>query len=357
MRTYLIKCMKGILGIAVASVCISFAAGAGRAAAGEYTAGAAVSPDVTGNPTAAGSPSPVSSYSPESSADAEKVSITFTRSKAKLKAGQSFKYKVKLTGTDEAVKWSVDKKECAKITKNGKMTALKPGNVIVTAAAGNEIATVNVKIKSQPAHIIAIDAGHQARGDSSTEPVGPGASTKKAKVAGGTSGVVTHVPEYKLTLAVAKKLKSELVSRGYKVVMIRTKNNVNISNKERAVKANKTADICIRLHADGVNNSSISGASALYPSKANKYIPKLSPSSRKLSECVLNAMCDKTKTKNRGLSARDDLTGTNWSKIPVTLIEMGFMTNPAEDRRMKDEDFQKKLAAGMADGIDNYYRD
>jgi N-acetylmuramoyl-L-alanine amidase len=137
--------------------------------------------------------------------------------------------------------------------------------------------------------------------------------------------------------------------------MIRTTNNVNISNKERALKANEESDIYIRLHADASGSSSVSGATALCPSSSNRYISKLSPACKKLSKCVIDAMCKKSGTKNRGLSARDDLTGTNWSKIPVTLIEMGFMTNPAEDRKMQDSDHQILLAEGMADGIDEYF--
>lgn len=203
--------------------------------------------------------------------------------------------------------------------------------------------------------VIAIDAGHQSRANSSTEPIGPGSSTKKAKVSSGTAGVSTKLPEYKLTLAVAKKLKKELTSRGYKVVMIRTKNDVNISNKERALKANKKADICIRLHADGVNNSAVSGASAHCPSPKNKYVGKLSAKSKKLSDYVLSGMCKESGAKSRGVYLRDDLTGTNWSTIPVTLIEMGFMTNPSEDKKLSSSSYQKKLAKGMAIGVDRYF--
>lgn len=203
---------------------------------------------------------------------------------------------------------------------------------------------------------VAIDAGHQARGDSSTEPVGSGSSTKKAKVAGGATGVSSKVPEYKMTLNVAKKLKKELTSRGYEVYMIRSSNDVNISNKERAQRANKSgADIYIRLHGDSSTSSGVRGASGLYPSSSNPYVGKLSKSSKRLTKNILSTYCKKTGIRNRGCVVRNDLTGTNWSKIPVTLIEMGFMSNPTEDRNMQNSKFQNKMAKGIANGIDKYF--
>ena len=189
--------------------------------------------------------------------------------------------------------------------------------------------------KTKKTYKIAIDAGHQAKGNSKTEPIGPGAKKRKAKVASGTQGVKTRVPESKLTLQIALKLEKELKKRGYKVYMIRRKQNVNISNKQRAIRANKSgADICIRLHADAAG-SRVRGASVLYPSKKNRYVGKLSNKSKKLSKNILDSYCKSTKFKKRGLSKRDDLTGTNWSKIPVALIEMGFMTNKPKINRCR----------------------
>ena len=74
-----------------------------------------------------------------------------------------------------------------------------------------------------------------------------------------------------------------------------------------------------------------------------------------LSKAIMNTYCKETGINNRGCVQRDDLTGTNWSTVPVTLIELGFMTNPSEDRYMQSATGQKAMAKGLADGIDDYY--
>lgn len=71
--------------------------------------------------------------------------------------------------------------------------------------------------KTKKTYKIAIDAGHQGKGNSKTEPIGPGAKMRKPKVAYGTQGVKTKVPESKLTLQIALKLEKELKKRGYDV--------------------------------------------------------------------------------------------------------------------------------------------
>lgn len=205
--------------------------------------------------------------------------------------------------------------------------------------------------------VIVIDAGHQTRAMSATEPIGPGSSQRKAKVTGGASGCVTHLPEYKLNLQVAKKLQKELVKRGYKVIMVRTKNNVRMSNVQRAKVANKyKADAFIRIHANSAGSSSVKGALTLAPASNNRYMTKANrKASQKLSKKVLKAMCKTTGAKNRGVMYTNSMTGINWCKVPVTIVEMGFMSNPSEDRKMAKASYQKKIVKGIADGIDNFF--
>ncbi|MCH5264960.1 MAG: N-acetylmuramoyl-L-alanine amidase [Lachnospiraceae bacterium] len=206
--------------------------------------------------------------------------------------------------------------------------------------------------------VIVIDAGHQSHANSAQEPIGPGASQKKAKVTGGATGRATGLPEYKLNLQVAKKLKKELINRGYEVIMVRTKNNVNMSNAERAKVANRNkADAFIRIHANSSSSSSVKGALTIAPASSNPYMTKkIRQKSQNLSKKVLKSLCKATGAGNRGVMYTNSMTGINWCTVPVTIVEMGFMSNPAEDKKMASAAYQKKIVKGIADGIDNFLK-
>lgn len=229
-------------------------------------------------------------------------------------------------------------------------------HIIEAEAEQPEPKEQEVKDREGNGCLVAIDPGHQAKGNSEKEPVGPGASETKAKVAGGTRGVATGVYEYQLTLDVSLKLKAELEARGYQVFMIRETNDVNISNAERALMAaDAGADIFIRIHGNGSENASANGTMTICPTASNPYCSSIYADSRRLSDDVLENMLAVTGAASKGVWETDTMSGINWCTIPVTIVEMGFMSNPAEDALMQTAEYQQKLVEGMANGIDAYF--
>lgn len=204
--------------------------------------------------------------------------------------------------------------------------------------------------------LICIDAGHQATPNTDTEPVGPGAEDKKAKVSAGNTGVTTGTEEYELNLEVALKLQSALEARGYTVKMIRTSNDVDISNAARAELANSDkADAFIRIHANGSTDTNASGVMTVCQTKDNPYNADIYDFCKRLSADVLSGMAAATGANSEGVWETDSMSGINWCKVPVTIVEIGYMTNSEEDQKLVTSDYQNLLAKGIADGIDAYF--
>lgn len=219
-------------------------------------------------------------------------------------------------------------------------------------------AETQTQSQEENGYTVAIDPGHQGSwvDMSAQEPNAPGSSTMKAKATTGTQGSFTGIAEYELNLDISLALQSELEKRGYRVIMTRTDHDTAISNAERATKAyDEGGDIYVRIHANGSDDSSVNGALGMTPSYDNPYVSHLAEDSYRLTECILNAYCAETGFGNLGIQYHDDMTGINWSKIPVTILEMGFMSNEHDDLAMADEAMRERMVEGIANGIDQYF--
>ena len=220
-----------------------------------------------------------------------------------------------------------------------------------TSASSDSSAGVFSSDAETDGHIIGIDPGHQSESVdmSAPEPNGPGSSEMKAKCTSGTQGTYSGVPEYQLNLEVSLQLKDELEQRGYQVVMTRTDNETAISNMERAqYAAAQGAEIYVRIHANGDDSHTASGALTMSPSQNNPYIPQLFEQSDRLSRCIIDSYCAATGFQNLGIQYTDTMTGINWSTVPVTILEMGFMTSQNDDLKMNDAEFQKTMVQGLS---------
>lgn len=268
----------------------------------------------------------------------------------KVRKGHTRQIITELDGSK--LKWSSGNKAVAAVNAKGEVCGIMPGKTKITVSSEKGSLTYNIKVTKQ---VVAIDAGHQGRGNSNLEPIGPGASERKPKVSSGTQGVATGTAEYELNLAVAKKLEKALKKEGYRVIMIRTTNDVDISNSRRAKIANKArADVFIRIHANSSTDSSISGVLTISPTASNPYCANIYKDSYLLSKCVVDEVSNATGARNTGVWQTDSMSGINWCKVPVTILEMGYMSNPTEDRNMAKNSYRNKIVKGTVKGINKY---
>ena len=202
------------------------------------------------------------------------------------------------------------------------------------------------------APVIVVDPGHDLRANSDTEPIGPGSSTLKIKDGGGTRGVVSGLTEAELNLRVGLRLRTMLERAGVRVVMTRTKTaGTSMGNIARAGIANRArARLFLRIHADGLTDRSARGTHTLYPERRRGWTDDVYSASKRAARTVQSELVRALGFPDRGLNERSDFTGFNWSNVPVILVEMGFMTNPTDDRLLATAAYQRRAALGLCRG-------
>lgn len=264
-------------------------------------------------------------------------------------------------GIMTAVKDSKEKKD-----KNQGISSTTVTPIPTSPAAGNETPTPVPTETPTPSptagpvatggHKIALDPGQQKNQMTEEEPVGPGASSTTAKMSYGATSTTTGKREYEWSMEFTLRLKEELLARGYEVVLTREENDVEISNAERATFANESgAEIYLSIQADAASNKDAKGIYTQIPSQSNAFVGNLHEDCKRLAKVIQNNLIAETGTKDRGVQENDKVAAINYSKVPVAVLQLGFMSNQEEDSNLWSEEYQDKMIQAICDGIDTYF--
>jgi N-acetylmuramoyl-L-alanine amidase len=210
-----------------------------------------------------------------------------------------------------------------------------------------------VLVQLAAAALICLDPGHGTLPSvgAQTEPIGPASTVMKIKDGGGAAG------EAPVALAIAKRTRTLLLARGYRVAMTRTTTGYRGGNVERAQFCNvRHAALMIRIHADGSTNTSLHGVKTLIPSVHRGWTDDIAVPSLHAAQAVQRALVRATGATDLGLFQRNDLTGFNWADVPAILVETGFMSNPRESALLRSGAYQEKVARGLAAGVSVFVR-
>ena len=198
------------------------------------------------------------------------------------------------------------------------------------------------------AALICLDPGHGTAPEigEQREPIGPASRVMKVKDGGGAPG------EAEIALAIARRTRTLLLRRGYRVAMTRTTATYRGGNIERAQFCNRRhAALMVRIHADGGASADQRGISTLTPAFHRGWTDDIYGRSRRAARMIQRRLVAATGARDLGVVERSDLTGFNWADVPVVLAETGFLSNPRERRLLHSPSYQWRLARALGAGV------
>lgn len=199
---------------------------------------------------------------------------------------------------------------------------------------------------------ICIDAaGQQQPGqDEWTDPGMTRKNPPEEIVRGTLSGNADNV----VNLDIATKLKNLLEKDGIKVVMTRDSNDVNVPNTTRAEMANNAGvDLAVRVDCGSSSDPTRMGVQTLFPVQ-NNWTESFYEKSKEAALFIQPELLKTCGTDDLGAAAVHDVTGFNWSRVPVVQVVPGFLSSPRDDSLLAQDDFRWKVAWGLRNGIIKY---
>ena len=206
-----------------------------------------------------------------------------------------------------------------------------------------EVAAAAALVCLDPGHGTAPEIGRQL------EPIGPGSRQLKIKDPGGAAG------EAPVALAIARRTRTLLLARGFRVAMTRDGTGYRGGNRERARFCNaRGAALMIRIHADGSTDPSVRGISTLVPARRRGWTDDIHTPSARAGRLLQSALVEATRARDLGVVERGDLSGFNWADVPAVLVETGFMSNRGEASLLRSAAYQQRLARALTLGAQRF---
>lgn len=174
---------------------------------------------------------------------------------------------------------------------------------------------------------------------------------------GGTDrGARAHMPyceEKKICLLTARLVKQYLDQLGYHVVMTRNTDDFIPLPKRVEIAHQAQANIFVSVHFNSSRSPEADGIEVFFcDSKEDK---TRANASRKLADSILTRLIRRTSANSRGVK-KGNFYVIRETTMPAVLVEGGFISNPEERVLLKSRDYQEKIARGIADGIDQYFK-
>lgn len=162
----------------------------------------------------------------------------------------------------------------------------------------------------------------------------------------GTLAFNEKFEEKKINLAVAKCVQKKLENQtGIKVLLSRDDDSY-LSPEERTEWMNgMNVDLCISIHCNSADNLDATGVEVLYQEGVKGKV------SKKLAKACLDSILERTGQVDRGLLGGDGIYIVRNAKMPIALIEIGFISNEQELAYLRKERNQELIAEGIVNAI------
>ena len=165
---------------------------------------------------------------------------------------------------------------------------------------------------------------------------------------GGATSIITRVKEKTLTLKTSLSLRDKLINAGYDIVMTRDSDFYPTLLGRAKLANDLDADLFISVHYNSVNKNTtkINGIESYIYS---------TPDNRLVGESIHSSLINATGAFNRGLKNGNKLVVLNRTKVPAILLELGFLSHPAEAIKVMDSNYQEVLTDAVVEGVNKYF--